>query len=79
MLGWLVDRKIAPHIPVIDWADRSNGARTHADFEWGLSNLLSVNSVWRASSIRVFHCDVASVCCDPLLVYLDKDGGGEAF
>lgn len=34
MLGWLVDRKIAPHIPVFDKSGRSDGTWTRADFEW---------------------------------------------
>jgi hypothetical protein len=34
MLGWLVDRKIAPHIPVIDKATRTDGTWTRSDFEW---------------------------------------------
>lgn len=34
MLGWLVDRDIAPHIPVIDKAGRTDGTWTRADFEW---------------------------------------------
>ncbi|WP_436399540.1 IS1182 family transposase [Roseobacter sp. S98] len=38
MLGWLVDRKIAPHIPVIDKAGRSDGTWTRADFEWDAQN-----------------------------------------
>ena len=38
MLGWLVDRKIAPHIPVIDKAGRTNGTWSRADFEWDPEN-----------------------------------------
>jgi len=38
MLGWLVDRKIAPHIPVFDKAGRSDGTWTRADFEWDAEN-----------------------------------------
>ena len=38
MLGWLVDRKIAPHIPVIDKSCRSDGTWTRADFEWDAEN-----------------------------------------
>ena len=38
MLGWLVDRKIAPHIPVIDKAGRSDGTWSRADFEWDAKN-----------------------------------------
>ena len=34
MLGWLVDRKIAPHIPVIDKASRTDGTWSREDFEW---------------------------------------------
>ena len=34
MLGWLVDRDIAPHIPVIDKAGRTDGTWTRVDFEW---------------------------------------------
>jgi len=38
MLGWLVKRKIAPHIPVIDKAGRTDGTWTRADFEWDAEN-----------------------------------------
>ncbi len=38
MLGWIVDRDIAPHIPVIDKAGRSDGTWTRADFEWDAGN-----------------------------------------
>jgi len=38
MLGWLVDRKIAPHIPVIDKAVRTDGTWSRADFEWDAEN-----------------------------------------
>lgn len=38
MLGWLVDRKIAPHIPVIDKAGRTDGTWSRADFEWDAAN-----------------------------------------
>ncbi len=38
MLGWLVDRKIAPHIPVIDKAGRTDGTWTRDDFEWDAEN-----------------------------------------
>ena len=38
MLGWLVDRKIAPYIPVIDKAGRPDGTWTRADFEWDAEN-----------------------------------------
>jgi hypothetical protein len=38
MLGWLVDRKIAPHIPVFDKSGRSDGTWTRADFEWDAEN-----------------------------------------
>lgn len=38
MLGWLVGRKIAPHIPVIDKAARPDGTWTRADFEWDAEN-----------------------------------------
>jgi len=38
MLGWLVDRKISPHIPVIDKAGRTDGTWTRADFEWDAEN-----------------------------------------
>lgn len=33
MLGWLVDRKIAPHIPVIDKASRTDGTWSREDVE----------------------------------------------
>lgn len=38
MLGWLVDEKIAPHIPVIDKAGRTDGTWSRADFEWDAKN-----------------------------------------
>ncbi|MGC9419896.1 MAG: transposase [Rhodovulum sp.] len=38
LLGWLLDRKIAPHIPVFDKAGRSDGTWSRADFEWDAEN-----------------------------------------
>ena len=38
MLGWLVDREIAPYIPVIDKAGRPDGTWTRTDFEWDAEN-----------------------------------------
>ena len=38
MLGWLVDRKIAPHIPVFDKSGRSDGTWSRADFDWDAGN-----------------------------------------
>ena len=38
MLGWLVDRKINPHIPVLDKAGRTDGTWSRADFEWDAEN-----------------------------------------
>jgi len=38
MLGWLVDRKIAPYIPVFDKAGRSDRTWSRADFEWDAEN-----------------------------------------
>ena len=38
MLGWLVDRKIDPYIPVIDKAGRPDGTLTRTDFEWDAEN-----------------------------------------
>jgi transposase len=38
LLGWLVDRKIAPHIPVLDHSGRNDGTWTRADFEWDADN-----------------------------------------
>jgi transposase len=38
LLGWLVDRKIATHIPVFDKAGRSDGTWSRADFEWDAEN-----------------------------------------
>ena len=38
LLGWLVDRKIAPHIPVFDKSVRNDGTWTRADFEWDAAN-----------------------------------------
>ena len=42
LLGWLVDRKIAPHIPVFDKSGRNDGTSTRADFEWDAANDLYV-------------------------------------
>src|ERR1700741_1168418 len=33
-LGWLVGRKIAPHIPVRDASDRDDGTLSRSDFRW---------------------------------------------
>jgi hypothetical protein len=38
MLGWLVGRKINPHIPVLDKAGRTDGTWAGADFEWDAAN-----------------------------------------
>ena len=38
MLGWLVDRKIDPYIPVIDKAGRPDGTWTRTDFDWDAEN-----------------------------------------
>jgi len=38
MLGWLVNRKIALHIPVIDKAGHTDGTWSRADFEWDPEN-----------------------------------------
>lgn len=38
MLGWLVDRKISPHIPVFDKSGRTDGTWARADFEWDAGN-----------------------------------------
>ena len=38
MLGWLVDRKINPHIPVLDKAGRTDGTWSRTDFEWDAAN-----------------------------------------
>ena len=38
MLDWLVKRNIAPHIPVIDKAGRTDGTWSRADFEWDVEN-----------------------------------------
>eukprot|EP00919_Chromeraceae_sp_WS-2016_P025819 GHVR01060985.1.p1 GENE.GHVR01060985.1~~GHVR01060985.1.p1 ORF type:complete len:100 (+),score=10.59 GHVR01060985.1:1-300(+) len=38
MLGWLVDRKIAPHIPVSATAGRTDGTWSRLDFEWDTEN-----------------------------------------
>lgn len=38
MLGWLVDRKIAPHIPVIDEFGRRDGVWFRTEFEWDAEN-----------------------------------------
>ena len=36
--SWLVDRKFAPHIPVIDKAGRRDGTWSRTDFEWDSKN-----------------------------------------
>lgn len=33
-LGWLVDRRIAPHIPVRDASERDDGTFSRRDFRW---------------------------------------------
>ena len=38
MLGWLVDRDIKPHIPVLDKAGRTDGTWSRTDFEWHPKN-----------------------------------------
>jgi hypothetical protein len=38
MLGWLVEREIAPHIPVIDQAKRAEGIWTRDAFTWDPEN-----------------------------------------
>lgn len=38
MLGWLVDRKIKPHIPVTDKAGRTDGTWSRTAFEWDADN-----------------------------------------
>ena len=38
MLGWLVDRNINPHIPVLDKAGRTDGTWSRTDFEWDAEN-----------------------------------------
>ncbi len=38
MLDWLAKRNIAPHIPVIDKAGRTDGTWSRADFEWDADN-----------------------------------------
>jgi len=38
MLGWLVDRKIAPHIPVIDKAGRTDRTWSREALEWDAQN-----------------------------------------
>ena len=38
MLGWLVDRDINPHIPVLDKAGRTDGTWSRTDFEWDPDN-----------------------------------------
>ena len=38
MLGWLVERKIAPHIPVFDKSGRPDGTWARADFQWDAEN-----------------------------------------
>lgn len=38
LLGWLVDRNIAPHIPVFDKSGRNDGTWARAYFEWDAEN-----------------------------------------
>lgn len=38
MLGWLVERGIAPHIPVIDQTKRATGVWSRDAFEWDPEN-----------------------------------------
>jgi hypothetical protein len=38
MLGWVVDRQIAPHIPVFDKSGRSDETWTRTNFEWDAEN-----------------------------------------
>lgn len=38
LLGWLVERDIAPHIPVVDKSVRTDGTWSRADFEWDAEN-----------------------------------------
>ena len=38
MLGWLVDRDINPHIPVLGKAERTDGTWSRTDFEWDPEN-----------------------------------------
>jgi hypothetical protein len=33
-LGWLVGRRIAPHIPVRDASERDDGTLSRSDFRW---------------------------------------------
>lgn len=34
MLGWLVDKKIEPHVPVMDKSMRNDGTYSRTDFQW---------------------------------------------
>ena len=38
LLGWPVDREIAPRIPVFDKSGRNDGTWSRADFEWDAKN-----------------------------------------
>jgi len=38
MLGWLVDCKTAPHIPVIEKAGRTDGTWSRSDVQWDAEN-----------------------------------------
>ncbi|MAU44407.1 MAG: IS5/IS1182 family transposase [Yangia sp.] len=38
MLGWLVERKIAPQTPVLDKSERTDGTWSRADFGWDAEN-----------------------------------------
>ncbi len=71
-LGWLVSRKIAPHIPVRDAAERDDGIYSRSDFRWDRRRgvyvcpnnkvLHTTGTVYDATLLRYraskFDCDV---------------------
>jgi transposase len=74
-LGWLVGRKIAPHIPVRDASDRDDGTLSRSDFRWDKrrgvyicpnnKTLHTTGTVHDGSTLRYraskFDCDVCTI------------------
>jgi len=71
-LGWLVGRRIAPHIPVRDASERADGTFSRSDFRWDRRRnvyvcpnkkvLHTTGTVYDGTSLRYraskFDCDV---------------------
>lgn len=55
MLGWLVGRKINPHIPVLDKAGRTDGTWSRTDFEWDAVNDQYICP--EGEALRKFRCN----------------------